>query len=77
MEPKVLSAGLKKLLDAGLLYSRGPISSTRYTFKHALVQDAAYTSLLRNRKQTLHARIAKTLSAGPGETETGAHSPPL
>jgi len=48
------------LLAAGLLHERG-YGSHAYTFKHALVQDAAYSSMLRDERRRLHQRIARTL----------------
>jgi predicted ATPase len=48
-------------VDAELIYRRGTPPDAEYTFKHALVQDAAYGTLLRSRRQQLHARIAETL----------------
>jgi predicted ATPase len=56
-----LDAGLAQLVDAELIYRRGTPPDAEYTFKHALVQDAAYGTLLRSRRQQLHARIAETL----------------
>src|SRR5262249_427043 len=47
--------------DAGLLFCRGAPPHASYLFKHALVQDAAYGTLLRARRQQLHARIAAVL----------------
>ena len=44
-----------------LLFRRGRPPDATYTFKHALVQDAAYSTLLRSRRQQLHGRIAATL----------------
>jgi len=44
-----------------LIYCRGTAPDAEYTFKHALVQDAAYSTLLRSQRQQLHARIATTL----------------
>ena len=52
---------LKRLTNAGLLFVRGTSPDASYIFKHALVQDAAYGALLRNRRQLLHTRIATTL----------------
>ena len=46
---------------AGLVFRRGAPPDASYTFKHALVQDAAYRSLLRSRRQQLHARIARAI----------------
>jgi class 3 adenylate cyclase/tetratricopeptide (TPR) repeat protein len=55
--------GLDRLTDAGLLFCRGAPPQSTYLFKHALVQDAAYGTLLRVRKQELHTRVAATLEA--------------
>jgi predicted ATPase len=55
---KELQAGLDQLGDAGLLFCRGTAPHASYLFKHALVQDAAYSTLLRGRRQELHARVA-------------------
>jgi predicted ATPase len=56
-----LFAALDKLAAAELIFRRGASPAATYTFKHALVQDAAYQSLLKSRRQHLHARIAKML----------------
>jgi tetratricopeptide (TPR) repeat protein len=53
-----LQAALARLAEAGLLFCRGTPPHASYVFKHALVQDAAYSTLLRSRRQHLHARIA-------------------
>ena len=53
--------GLARLVDAGLVFQRGTPPSAEYQFKHALVQDTAYGTLLRRTRQHLHARIAATL----------------
>ena len=47
----------------GLLFCRGIAPHASYLFKHALVQDAAYSTLLRGRRQELHARVAAALEA--------------
>ncbi len=59
-EPQ-LRAALDRLTNAGLLFVRGTPPQSSYIFKHALVQDAAYGTLLRGRRQRLHTRIAATL----------------
>ncbi len=59
-EPQLREA-LDRLTKAGLLFVRGTSPQSSYIFKHALVQDAAYGTLLRSRRQLLHARIAGTL----------------
>jgi class 3 adenylate cyclase/predicted ATPase len=56
-----LDASLAQLSESGLAFRRGTPPDAVYTFKHALVQDAAYSTLLRDRRQQLHARIAATL----------------
>ena len=56
-----LRAGLAQLTEAGLIFSRGTPPRASYRFKHALVQDAAYSTLLRGPRQTLHAAIAQVL----------------
>jgi tetratricopeptide (TPR) repeat protein len=56
-----LQAGLDRLVMAGLLFCRGVAPQSTYLFKHALVQDAAYHTLLRTRRQELHARVAAVL----------------
>ena len=52
---------LQRLVDAGLVFQRGAPPTAEYLFKHALVQDAAYGTLLRRTRQQLHARIAGAL----------------
>jgi predicted ATPase/class 3 adenylate cyclase len=54
-----LAAALVRLTDAGLLFCRGEPPDATYTFKHALVQDAAYQSLLRATRRHYHAEIAR------------------
>ena len=59
MPERQLSDALEQLVNAELLYRRGVPPNAQYTFKHALVQDVAYASLLRANRQQLHARIAR------------------
>ena len=56
-----LGSALDRLIDAGLLFRQGVPPHVTYLFKHALVQDAAYGTLLREPRRALHARIAETL----------------
>jgi len=56
-----LRAGLDRLVEAGLLFCHGVAPQSSYLFKHALVQEAAYGTLLRSRRQELHARVATAL----------------
>jgi class 3 adenylate cyclase/predicted ATPase len=61
-EPE-LQLALDRLVGAGLLFQQGTPPQATYLFKHALVQDAAYGSLLREPKRALHARIAEVLES--------------
>ncbi len=56
-----LSVALDQLVDSGLVFRQGSGAEASYTFKHALVQDAAHQSLLKSQRQRLHARIASVL----------------
>jgi predicted ATPase len=56
-----LQASLARLVSSELVFQRGSPPDAVYAFKHALVRDAAYSSLLRNARQQLHAQIAKVL----------------
>jgi len=58
-----LGAALDRLIAAGLLFRQGVPPHATYLFKHALVQDAAYGTLLREPRRALHARIAQTLES--------------
>jgi predicted ATPase len=60
--PELVSA-LDRLVAAGLLFRQGVPPLATYLFKHALVQDAAYGTLLREPRRALHARIAETLES--------------
>ena len=56
-----LGSALDRLIAAGLLFRQGLPPYATYLFKHALVRDAAYGTLLREQRRALHARIAETL----------------
>ena len=56
-----LQSALDRLVAAGLLFRQGVPPHATYLFKHALVQDAAYGTLLREPRRALHARIAEVL----------------
>jgi predicted ATPase len=56
-----LNSALDRLVHAGLLFRQGMPPHATYLFKHALVQDAAYGTLLREPCRALHARVAETL----------------
>jgi predicted ATPase len=57
-EPELQEA-LRRLVEAGLVFQRGMPPAAEYLFKHALVQDTAYSTLLRGPRQALHRRIAE------------------
>jgi predicted ATPase/class 3 adenylate cyclase len=63
-----LQTGLAQLVEAELLYQRGRPPRARYIFKHAMIQDAAYASLLRSSRQHIHQRIAQQLEQQFPET---------
>ena len=63
MPQQKLDEALEQLASAELIFRRGTPPDAEYTFKHALVQDAAYSTLLRSRRQQLHGRIATTLES--------------
>jgi TolB-like protein/predicted ATPase/class 3 adenylate cyclase len=56
-----LQASLDRLVASGLVFQRGTPPDSVYSFKHALVQDTAYSTLLRGPRQALHRRIAEAL----------------
>ena len=72
-----LQASLDRLADADLLFVEGAPPNANYRFKHALIQDAAYESLLKTRRQALHRRAAEILRRQPeratAEPEVIAH----
>jgi class 3 adenylate cyclase/tetratricopeptide (TPR) repeat protein len=65
-----LDSALRRLIEAELVFVRGTPPHLDYTFKHALVQDTAYASLLRDKRRLLHARIARVLEEQYPETGT-------
>src|SRR6516164_3354883 len=69
-----LAPALDRLVEAGLLFRQGLPPDAHYLFKHALVQDVAYDTLLRERRQQLHARIATVLDQ---EFDVGESQPEL
>src|SRR5712692_2132770 len=62
LDEGTLQQGLRQLVEAELLYQRGLPPQATYLFKHALVQDTAYQSLLKSRRQQLHQQIAQVLA---------------
>ena len=63
-----LQRGLRQLVEAELVYQSGVLPQAHYLFKHALVQDAAYQSLLKSRRQQLHHQVAQVLTEQFPET---------
>ena len=63
-----LGSALDRLVQAGLLFRQGVPPQASYLFKHALVQDAAYGTLLREPRRALHARIAEAIESQFAET---------
>jgi class 3 adenylate cyclase/predicted ATPase len=61
MDEAALRHGLTRLVDAEILFARGEPPVATYTFKHALIQETAYQSLLKRARQQLHARVARVL----------------
>ena len=74
LDEGALRSALERLTDADILFVEGHGAQATYRFKHALIQDAAYDSLLKSRRQALHAQAAEILSesASP-EPEAIAH----
>jgi predicted ATPase len=68
LDEVTVQQALAKLMDAELLYQRGMLPQATYVFKHALIQDAAYQSLLRSSRQQHHQRIAQVLAERFPET---------
>jgi TOMM system kinase/cyclase fusion protein len=62
-DEETLHRGLQQLIEAELLYQRGLPPQATYLFKHALIQDVAYQSLLRSTRQQYHQRIAQVVEA--------------
>src|SRR5258706_114463 len=79
MEEASLRQGLARLVDAEIVFQRGEPPEATYTFKHALVQEAAYESLLKRTRQQLHGRGVDVLrerfpERGAAQPEVGARA---
>jgi class 3 adenylate cyclase/tetratricopeptide (TPR) repeat protein len=68
LDEATLQQALARLVEAELLYQRGLPPQATYIFKHALIQDAAYQSLLKSTRQQLHQRIVQVLAERFPET---------
>jgi class 3 adenylate cyclase len=77
LDESTLQPALERLTKVDLLFVEGAPPQANYRFKHALIQDAAYDSLLKNRRQALHRRAAELLRDNPdratAEPEVIAH----
>jgi hypothetical protein len=73
IDDPALQASLDRLAEADLLFVEGTPPEANYRFKHALIQDAAYDSLLKSRRQALHWRAAEALREAKAEPEAIAH----
>lgn len=69
LDEATLQQGLQQLVEAELIYQRGARPKASYVFKHALVQDAAYQSLLKSRRQQYHQQITRVLEERFPETK--------
>ena len=58
---RILQGSLQQLSSTDIIFGQGAMPETDFIFKHALMQDAAYASLLRSKRQKLHRRVAETL----------------
>ena len=65
-----MQTSLERLTDADILFVEGVAPRSIYQFKHALIQDAAYESLLKSRRQALHRRTAEILTGQPERAAT-------
>ncbi len=69
LDEEKLQHRLKQLVEAELVYQRGLLPQANYLFKHALIQDTAYQSLLKSKRQQLHQQIAQVLEEQFPETK--------
>ena len=74
LDGSALQEALEQLVAAELIFRRGIVPEATYTFKHALVRDAAYESLLKTRRQAIHAKLVNALEGeGKAPPELVAH----
>jgi len=69
LDEETLQRGLSQLVGAELLYQRGVPPRRQYIFKHALIQDTAYQSLLKSKRQQYHRQIAQVLEEQFSDTK--------
>src|SRR6185369_12091488 len=71
LDDATLRDAMAALIDAEIVYGRGVAPQARYFFKHALIRDAAYESLLKSKRQQVHSRMARILEGQiPDTVET-------
>jgi class 3 adenylate cyclase len=73
IDDRSLETALERLAEADVLFVEGAPPNASYRFKHALIRDAAYESLLKSRRQALHRRTAEALLSANAEPEAIAH----
>jgi class 3 adenylate cyclase/tetratricopeptide (TPR) repeat protein len=73
IDERSLETTLERLAEADLLFVEGAPPNASYRFRHALIRDAAYDSLLKSRRQALHRRAAEALLSANSEPEAIAH----
>jgi predicted ATPase/class 3 adenylate cyclase len=61
LEPALLAAALERLVESDIVAQRGEPPNAIYSFRHALIRDAAYQTILKSRRRDLHRRVAETL----------------
>src|SRR3984957_13379446 len=71
LDEGALQSALERLAEADILFVEGDGAQATYRFKHALIQDAAYESLLKSRRQALHRRAAEVLRDQPERAAAG------
>ena len=72
MDPEVLDGHLERVVDSGLLLHDSSLHQDEYVFKHVLIQEVAYESLLRRNRRAIHERAARVLDARIAEGATTA-----
>jgi predicted ATPase len=70
-----LALALERLVEADIVFVEGVGPQANYRFKHALIQDAAYESLLKSRRQALHHRAAEILCDQPARAAAEPEAP--
>ena len=68
LEDSTIEAALDRLVESGLVYRRGVVDGLGFEFKHALMREAAYHSILKSRRKHYHARTAEALEVGLPDT---------